>query len=357
MDDSKIAIISYETILNLLNGKNSGAVALYLFYYKTCFLQKTNIIHATDTFCMTGLEWGKQKFYKAKAILIKLRLVELHKIRNKETGQIQMIYIKIPYFLTLARILLDQTVEISTTQETPPLGNRETNAYNKKLNAYKEEKENAYNKKENKELCDFDEILEYWNSREIIIHKKISNLGIKKILSTISFLGIDRLKEAIKNYSLVLKDERFYFNYKWHLADFCIRGMSKEGLELKKGFWMFLPENKPFQRFSANGKEINPYEEEFRPITSTYDKFNVLDTSRSTYYGFDINLIKSPTVIINDIKDRLVLGLKLTRTDFKDIELIVASYMFRRKSDPQPKKLEGWLEVWRRLKPEFQEGD
>jgi len=51
-------------------------LSLYVFYHKMGIQQKTNQPYATDTYCMKGLHIGSVRFYQAKKILRKLKLIE-----------------------------------------------------------------------------------------------------------------------------------------------------------------------------------------------------------------------------------------------------------------------------------------
>lgn len=65
-------------------------------------------------------------------------------------------------------------------------------------------------------------IFDYWNSKKIITHKKLTKdieNAIGKVLKTYSDKEI---RQAIETYSQVLQSD-FYFNYKWSLKDFLSR--------------------------------------------------------------------------------------------------------------------------------------
>jgi len=51
-------------------------LSLYVFYHKMGIQQRTNQPYATDTYCMKGLRIGSVRFYEAKKILKKLKLIE-----------------------------------------------------------------------------------------------------------------------------------------------------------------------------------------------------------------------------------------------------------------------------------------
>ncbi len=70
-------------------------------------------------------------------------------------------------------------------------------------------------------------LFDFWNSQNIIIHKKIDSKTLTKIKSALKDYSLDEIKESIENYSVVLKSEKHYFKYKWALQDFLARGIHK----------------------------------------------------------------------------------------------------------------------------------
>lgn len=74
-------------------------------------------------------------------------------------------------------------------------------------------------------ICDF--LLCVWNSREIIVHKKINSKMRAAVKKSMSEYDIEDIAIAIVNYSKVLKSASHYFKHKWPLNDFLNRGLSK----------------------------------------------------------------------------------------------------------------------------------
>ena len=77
------------------------------------------------------------------------------------------------------------------------------------------------------------EIFNYWNSKNIVIHKQIRihlKNGIKKALKQYK---IEEIKELINFYDIILKNDRYFWTYKWNLTDFLKRGLKTfEGKQL-----------------------------------------------------------------------------------------------------------------------------
>ena len=96
-------------------------------------------------------------------------------------------------------------------------------------NTNKEKKIKEKESKINKNILDQEkEILDFWNSKQITIHKsetKILN-AISKILDEKS---LDEIKKGIEIYSEVYHSKNTWFSYKWTLLEFLTR---KNGLEV-----------------------------------------------------------------------------------------------------------------------------
>ena len=91
-----ISIYTYNKIHSLENKNNAdNAFALYIFYYKTAKLQKTNQPWATVAFCQKGLGWGDKKVKQARRDLLELKLIkDLPGIGKDKT------YVKIRYMVS-----------------------------------------------------------------------------------------------------------------------------------------------------------------------------------------------------------------------------------------------------------------
>lgn len=106
------------------------------------------------------------------------------------------------------------------------------------------------------------DILTYWNSKKIIIHRE--NIFLKSIQKKhkdkIELYGIDAVQKAIDNYSTVLSSEKYYWSHRWTLLDFLQRGIDK-----------FIPEAKPLNNYLKKGYKdevIEPVEKYLCPECS-----------------------------------------------------------------------------------------
>lgn len=86
----------------------------------------------------------------------------------------------------------------------------------------------------------FDEILNYWNSLDIIHHKKMTLKTQKKIKELIKNkeLTLEELYFAMKRYNQMLKDENYFFKYKWSLEEFITREKGVKEFKDNGGKWL-----------------------------------------------------------------------------------------------------------------------
>lgn len=96
-------------------------------------------------------------------------------------------------------------------------------------------------------------IYDYWNSKGIIRHRKLTNRMKTKIQSTLKDYSLNEIKEIIDNYAEILLNDKYWFNYKWTLEDFLQRGMAKfEDLKAAK-------QNYTKDEYKNTGSESDPY--------------------------------------------------------------------------------------------------
>lgn len=73
----------------------------------------------------------------------------------------------------------------------------------------------------NKEIAK--EIFKHWNSKEIVVHRKLDDLSISGINKLLTDYDKEEIMNMIDRYNQVLKDDSYYFEYKWSLRDFVNR--------------------------------------------------------------------------------------------------------------------------------------
>jgi len=89
--------------------------------------------------------------------------------------------------------------------------------------------------KDNKRRCgvdkdkdkDIKDIYIYWNNKKIMVHKVVDThrTAIRAALS--KGFSTDEIKEAITNYSTILRSDRYIWTYKWTLSEFLKRGLER----------------------------------------------------------------------------------------------------------------------------------
>lgn len=102
--------------------------------------------------------------------------------------------------------------------------NNEVNVSKNRVNASKSTQTKQYNTKQ--EINEFiSEVFDFWNSQNIIVHR--NNTYSAAINKAVKDHSEGEIKTAISNYASILKDDRYYFKYKWTLKDFLSRGIDK----------------------------------------------------------------------------------------------------------------------------------
>lgn len=72
----------------------------------------------------------------------------------------------------------------------------------------------------NKLNTDIYNIFDHWNSKNIIVHKALTDTMSKQITKAIKEYGVESVKEYIDRYSQVYQDKDYYFDTKWTLSEF-----------------------------------------------------------------------------------------------------------------------------------------
>ena len=97
-------------------------------------------------------------------------------------------------------------------------------------------------------------IIEHWNSQGIkTLEERESNIRKKtssKIAKQLKDYPVDEIYEAIGNYSIILKDDKYFFSYSWQLWEFLDRGLVN-----------FLTKNEPFKNYLSDKDKGSTKEE------------------------------------------------------------------------------------------------
>ncbi|MGR3219193.1 MAG: replication protein, partial [Candidatus Anammoxibacter sp.] len=100
------------------------------------------------------------------------------------------------------------------------------------------------------------QLFDFWNSHNIITHREIDKF-VPSMKARLKSYTTEEIMNAISNYSEVLKDDKYYFTYKWGLDEFLSR---------KNGLDKFLGANNPFDNFRKNSTSDNTLKKERLPL-------------------------------------------------------------------------------------------
>jgi hypothetical protein len=106
-----------------------------------------------------------------------------------------------------------------------PINEKINTPINEKIKGNNTRINNTSNNKEktNKKKNEIEEIFNYWNSKKIIVHDKITATIENAINKFIKNNSLELTKLCIDRYSEILKDDNYFFKYKWTLSDFLNR--------------------------------------------------------------------------------------------------------------------------------------
>ena len=83
------------------------------------------------------------------------------------------------------------------------------------------------------------QILDYWNSKKIIVHRRINQDLNNAISRTLKFYPVNEVIELIDFYATILepgvseRSQKYFWTHKWSLYEFLMRGVRKfDGREL-----------------------------------------------------------------------------------------------------------------------------
>jgi hypothetical protein len=147
LDSNEIVGVTLYTIDVLTSHRNWwDALLLYFKYIKQSKIQQTNQSWSLDSFMMRWMWWWNDRFKSAKALLKKLWLIELIQKRWVE-WKIETWYVKTNFIINEQKIKqysieYEVQANLSTSTEThqldsPPSGERQTNALSTKCKCLK----------------------------------------------------------------------------------------------------------------------------------------------------------------------------------------------------------------------------
>lgn len=190
---------------------------------------------------------GNEEFYKEQEKIIEdtclteylvrksiKELTEIGLISCKKKGMPAKYYFKINDSLT-CKILTSSGAKFDTTgghKNATTCGAKfdttKEKQYNKNNNKNNNIKENIKESEKNElqeivEDTPCNEILNYWNSKDIVKHRSLTQEMSKAIQKALQLGTAQDIKDAIDRYDYVLKDETYFYKYKWTLTEFLTR--------------------------------------------------------------------------------------------------------------------------------------
>ena len=149
----------------------------------------------------------------------------------------------------------DKKRQDNSTPPKPPKGDKPNPYYDNQDITKTLPKDNLKAKAKVK-AKDNNNIYTAWQNSKIVTHKKITDGIRRKINIALKDYSEEQICKAIQNYSKILKDDNYFFNYTWGLEDFLSRGLRK-----------FIDETKPFDNFRRD-----KYGNEPKEIAGNYSK-------------------------------------------------------------------------------------
>ena len=116
------------------------------------------------------------------------------------------------------------------------------------------------NDKNDKKDNTYIQLFGYWNSKEIIVHRKLTDKMKTKIRVALENRTKEEIIRAIDNYATVLKSEEYYWTYEWIFEDFLVRGLSKF-VDEAHPLTNFLSKNNPAQNKTNNAEALKEWGE------------------------------------------------------------------------------------------------
>ena len=107
-------------------------------------------------------------------------------------------------------------------------------------------------------------IFNYWNGKQIIVHRDITDKIKDAICKALKQYSEEDIILCIERYATIINDKQYFWHYKWSLTDFLSR---------KDGISSFTDEGSKwnsYRDFLSNPKKSEKQEEE-----NPFDKFNI----------------------------------------------------------------------------------
>jgi len=363
-----------DNIITKLLKIGGDELSLYIFYARCCISQKTNIVKATDSFCMKGIGIGKVRFFNAKKNLLNHGMIE--PLIRKKNGRITGHYIKVNHF----NYSQDSFQE---SENIVPLETGNKCLYTSNVNASSNE-EKCFSKcslrshlappEDSGAVQSVRNIFSHWVNKTKNIkgittpqsietkyrlsfkNKKYVILPLYKIISS----ALERFSEkdiliAIDNYIQCYTSKDHFYSIQWNLGKFLYSGITNGS-----GLARFLPseDSSISYRRDVKDKDIVSFvRSNFNPTKRDIDITQPYNTQSRYYFGYETH---SLDYVIRQIKS-YDSDLKRNKQEtinkyFAELESINSELLWKYKKTPDDKKklietsLKKYYKIWEKYK-------
>lgn len=180
--------------------------------------------------------------------------------------------------------------------------------------------------------------------------KKLTKAVKDDIEALLKLTTVKKILISIHYYSQIVSLGR----YNLHPINRMLKmSLSKRGLSGGWGFWKFMPDQNPLEKYKPfaqqNKDPIEHLRSQFKPATKSYTK--VADLDKGLYYGFETSrltgLKERKRDVLNDIKNNV----KPDWSGVWETELVIADILWNRKHTPIIlEELTKLMEYWEKYK-------
>jgi len=181
--------------------------------------------------------------------------------------------------------------------------------------------------------------------------KKLTKAVKDDIEALLKLVSTKKLILSIYNYAQVVSQGR----YNLHPINRMLKmSLSKRGLAGGWGFWKFMPDQNPLEKYKPfaqqNKDPIEHLRSQFKPVTKSYTKVAELD--KGLYYGFETSRLIGLKERKRDILYNINHNIKPESwSDIWETELVIADLFWNRKHTPiSLDELTRLMEYWEKYK-------
>jgi hypothetical protein len=190
------------------------------------FIDRKKIFYSENTKEIYMTNWLKYNSLKSPKVMSCVNN-ELQTVKNK--GFLKIFKDAcIQYGYSIDRLLIDYGEEKEKEKEKEKEEEEEyTMSDSENPTLPDEPPENINDSKKQQQKDKHEIIFEYWNNKQIIQHRKLTDKLIRALNGALNDYSEKEICTAIDNYAEILAEEKYYWSYKWGLKDFLSRGLEK----------------------------------------------------------------------------------------------------------------------------------